>query len=176
MQDEATSISGEFAGLYDDLRTVAARELRAERRNHTLRATALVHEAYLRLSKTKGVQWSNRSHFLAMAAKTMRQVLVDHARARRCAKRGGAAERITLCEGHLIAQPELDVEALDQALARLEAFDTRQSQIVEMRFFAGMSAEEIADVLDVSSKTVKRDWAMARAWLRLQLTGLEDAG
>jgi RNA polymerase sigma factor (TIGR02999 family) len=165
------SVAQEFSKRYKELRAVAARELRSERPNHTLRTTALVHEAYLRLSAAETLEWENRAHFLALAAKAMRQALVDHARARSRTKRGGVHEQIMLEETHLVTEQEVDIEALHETLLRFEKLDPRQAQIVEMRFFAGMSIDEIALALSISSKTVKRDWAMARAWLKLELQG-----
>ena len=153
------------------MRAAAARELRHERPNHTLRATALVHEAYVRLSASQELDWNGQAHFLALAAKAMRQVLVDYGRARGRARRGGPRERITLQETHLVTRRDVDIEALDEALARLEKLDERQARIVEMRFFAGMTVEEIAGALSICSKTVTRDWAMARAWLKIELEG-----
>jgi RNA polymerase sigma factor (TIGR02999 family) len=168
---EPTGLAQEFCECYDELRAAAARQLRSERPNHTLRATALVHEAYVRLRHSAELQWSDRTHFLSLAARTMRQVLVDYARSRGRAKRGGTREPILVEEWHLVTHRDIDIEALDEALARLEALDPRQGQIVEMRFFAGMSVEEVAEALSLSPKTVKRDWAMARTWLKLQLAG-----
>lgn len=171
MASEGNRYSGEFAALYEELRVVARKQLGSERRHHTLRPTALVNEAYLRLSRAKTLDLNDRTHFLNVAARTMRQVLVDYARARMRSKRGGALERITLADNHLTHEPSVDLEALNEALTRLESLDARQASIVDMRFFAGMSDQEISDVLGVSVKTVQRDWAMARAWLNLQLRG-----
>ena len=139
----------------------------------TLQATGLVHEVYLRLARrTKG--FSDESHFLSTAARTMRHVLVDHARARKRQKRGGGAVLVTLGSLEAPAEPAengVDVLALDEALTRLSAWDERQSRIVELRFFTGLSVSEVANVMAISEKTVKRDWAMARAWLQRELTG-----
>lgn len=149
--------------VYDELRTLAGSQLRRERPEHTLRATALVHEAYLKLSGGVGLDVADRSHFMAVAARAMRQVLVDHARRRAAAKRGGGLHRTTLTDG--TASVELRAEellALDQAL---EGLEERQRQVVEMRFFAEMEEAEIARVLGVSERTVRRDWVKARAWL-----------
>jgi len=171
LREELRALTQEFCERYEELHAAAARELRSERPNHTLRATALVHEAYLRLSSSANLEWQDRTHFLALAAKAMRQVLVDYARSRSRAKRGGGREQIALEESSLITKRPVDIAALDQALDRLEALDERQARIVEMRFFAGMTVEEVAQELSISSKTVKRDWAMARAWLKLQIEG-----
>jgi RNA polymerase sigma factor (TIGR02999 family) len=148
---------------------MARRQLGRERPFHTLQTTALVHEAYVRLSPKP--YWRDRAEFLAAASQLMREILIDHARARSRLKRGGDPLRITLDELKLAIRlrDEVDVLALDQALQRLERLDARQARIVEMRFFAGMSVEEVAQILDVSSKTINRDWAMARAWLRREL-------
>jgi RNA polymerase sigma-70 factor, ECF subfamily len=152
--------------VYDELRRLAARYLARERPGQTIQATALVHEAYLRLFRDKGLHWQNRPHFLAIAAQSMRHILVERARARRSYKRGGDRERITL-EAELAGTPaqSLDIIALDQALERLAALDQQHARIVELRFFAGLTVEETADMIGVSPATVKRDWAIARAWL-----------
>ncbi|MGD8869818.1 MAG: sigma-70 family RNA polymerase sigma factor [Gemmatimonadales bacterium] len=149
--------------VYDELRRMAARQLRRERAGHTLHATALVHEAYLKLAGSGTVEAVDRGHFMAIAARAMRQVLVDHARRRNAEKRGGDWEQTTLSDGDkpLEFQPE-ELLALDRALDEL---DERQRQVVECRFFAGMEEEEIAVALGVSARTVRRDWVKARAWL-----------
>ena len=149
--------------VYDELRQLAARQLRRERAGHTLHATALVHEAYVKLAGGGAVEAADRGHFMAIAARAMRQVLVDHARRRNAEKRGGGWEQTTLSDGDapLEFQPD-ELLALDQAL---EELDERQRQVVECRFFAGMEEEEIAAVLGVSARTVRRDWVKARAWL-----------
>jgi len=175
MASEGNRYSGEFAVLYEELRAVARKQLASERRGHTLRPTALVNEAFLRLSRAKTIPLNDRAHFLNIAARTMRQVLVDYARARVRAKRGCALERITLADVHLTQEPNVDLDALNEALTRLEGLDARQASIVDMRFFAGMSDQEIAGVLGVSAKTVQRDWAMARSWLNMQLRGAGSA-
>lgn len=162
--------------VYDELRRLAASYLRRERPGQTLQPTALVHEAYLRLAKARDLSWQNRSHFLAIAANSMRQILVERARARHALKRGGAGERITLDEGRLAAPaPEVDVLALDQALTRLAALDTEQARIVELRYFGGLTIEEVAETLDRSPATVKRAWTVARAWLHRELGGIEPS-
>jgi RNA polymerase sigma-70 factor, ECF subfamily len=160
-----------FSLVYDELRRIAASYLRRERRDHTLQPTALVHEAYLRLVDQSAQNWQNRVHFLGIGAHLMRQILVDHARKRHAAKRGGSAQPITLDDlatpGAM--EPE-DLLALDEALSRLEERDSRQSQIVEMRFFGGLTEEEIGRHFGVSPRTIKRDWSVARAWLYAEIT------
>jgi RNA polymerase sigma factor (TIGR02999 family) len=156
--------------IYDDLRALASRYMRNEAADHTLQPTALVHEAFLRLVDTDRVEWKTRAHFMAVAARTMRRILVDHARRRNAAKRGGG-KKVTLVEGLAFnEQRPLDLVALDEALAKLAVIDGRQSSVVELRFFGGLAVEEIADVLDVSTATVKRDWRFARAWLLHELS------
>jgi RNA polymerase sigma factor (TIGR02999 family) len=156
--------------VYAELRQIARRCLRGERLDHTLQATALVNEAFLRLVDTRQVHWQNRLHFLAMSARLMRRVLVDSARAKRADKRGGDAVRVSLSDA-LGRSDDLgaDVVALNDALDHLEQVDPRKGRIVELRFFAGLSVEEAAAVLDVSSQTVARDWTFAKAWLRREL-------
>jgi RNA polymerase sigma factor (TIGR02999 family) len=175
--------AGELMPLvYDELRRLAANYLRHERPGQTLQATALVHEAFLRLSREKNQPWKNRTHFLAIAALSMRQILVQRARARQADKRGGAhVERIALDES-VIADESLsrhsaeradasgvDVLALDSALDKLAALDPQQAKIVEMRYFGGLTVEEAADALGISPATVKRHWTIARAWLKHEL-------
>jgi RNA polymerase sigma factor (TIGR02999 family) len=146
----------------------------AERPGHDLQATALINEAYLRLVDWKDIQWADRAHFFGMAANMMRRVLVDHARRRDRAKRGGDAIHVSLIEAAHVATPErADVLALDEALQRLEALDPRKSRIVEMRFFGGLSLEETAEALNVSVATVRRDWSLARAWLFRELKAID---
>jgi RNA polymerase sigma factor (TIGR02999 family) len=156
--------------VYEELRRVARRHLGRERPNHTLQSSALVHEAYLRLVENVQPQWQNRAHFFGVAAQVMRHLLVDHARNCRAAKRGGGAPRITLdAEIALPQKREVDLEALDDALHRLAKLDLQQSQMIELRFFGGLSIEETAIVLGISPATVKREWATARAWLQREL-------
>lgn len=156
--------------VYDELRALAQTYLQAERRNHTLQATALVHEAYVRLVKQDAVEWHDRAHFFAVASQAIRRILVDHARARATAKRGGDRARVALEDCvDLPAAPDVDLVALDAALARLAELHPRQAQVVELRFFGGLSLPEIADYLGVSSRTADGDWSMARAWLRREL-------
>lgn len=157
--------------LYAELRRIAARALRGERPGQTLQPTALVHEAYLRLLKDDSLSFQNRAHFLAIAARSMRQILVEHARARGAKKRGGQRQRVTLDEGAAAAPPrEVELVALDAALERLERIDPAHARIVELRFFGGLTNEEAAEALNVSPATVKRRWAVARAWLYRELT------
>jgi RNA polymerase sigma factor (TIGR02999 family) len=162
-----------FPLVYDGLRRLASRSLLRERAGHTLQATALVNEAYLKLVDQHAVRWQERAHFFAVAARIMRRILVDHARRHNAGKRGGGAARLTIQDSWLAATGPADVDllALEEALERLEAIDPRQSRIVELRFFAGLTVEEAADVLDVSPATVKNDWRVARAWLFAELSG-----
>jgi RNA polymerase sigma-70 factor (ECF subfamily) len=157
--------------LYNELRHLAASYLRRERSDHTLQPTALVHEAYLRLVEQAEQNWQNKAHFLAMSARVMRHILVDHARQRHAAKRGGHERPLPLDEDIVLGvqQPE-ELVALDEALSRLETLDRRQSQIVEMHFFGGLTKEEISQMLGLSVRTVKRDWNIARAWLYAEMT------
>jgi len=160
-----------FPLVYDELRRMAARKLRDERTSHTLSATALVHEAWLELTKLNRIKWQNRSHYLAIAAQAMRRILIDYAVARSRQKRGGGQAPLHL-DGDVWAVAETrgdELLALDEALVRLRALNERQAQIVEYRFFGGMSVEETADTLKVSPATVKREWATARAWLNREL-------
>jgi len=157
--------------VYAELRRQAARALRREGEGHTLQATALVHEAWLRLDGQHDARWESRTQFLAVAAQMMRRVLVDHARARRALKRGGAGTQVTLGDAdHAVASSDdVDVLALDEALARLATIDPRKARLVELRYFAGMSIPEAATALGVSLATVGREWAVARMWLRREL-------
>lgn len=158
--------------VYDELRRLAAGYLRRERPGQTIQATALVHEAYLRLVAERAHGWQNRTHFLAIAALSMRQILVQRARRRHAAKRGGDPERITLDDRLLAANDHtsIDILALDEALERLAALDPQQAQIVELRYFGGLTVEEIAETIEVSPATVKRHWTLARAWLKRELS------
>jgi RNA polymerase sigma factor (TIGR02999 family) len=156
--------------VYEELKRLATRYLRRERREHTLQSTALVHEAWLRLIDQKHVHWQNRAQFFGIAAEMIRRILIDHARNRQAAKRGDGALKLTLDDA--LAAPDirdLDLVALDDALQDLAKFDPQQSRMVELRFFAGLSIEESAEVLGVSPATVKREWAAARAWLYREL-------
>ena len=156
--------------VYDELHRMAARYMRSERPNHTLQATALVHEAYLQLSKQHPAGWKDRAHFLAVAATNMRAILVDYARARGADKRGGGQPRLSLEESLVLAQGRSgELLALDEALKKLAEFAPRESRVVELRYFGGLSVEETAEALQVSEKTVKRDWRHARNWLHGQI-------
>lgn len=162
--------------VYDELRRLAGRYLRRERINHTLQSTALVHEAYLRLIDQSRVQWQNRAHFFGVAAQMIRRILVDHARGHQAAKRGSGVARLSLDEALDASAPrDLDLVALDDALETLARLDPQQSRIIELRYFAGLSIEETAEVVGVSPATVKREWASARAWLfrELNRTGID---
>jgi RNA polymerase sigma factor (TIGR02999 family) len=157
--------------VYNELRRIARRRLRAERPDHTLESAALVHEAYFRLLEGETPSWHDRAHFFCVAAQLMRHILVDHARHRRAAKRGGGAPRLTLdTKIALLPKPEVDLLALDDALNKLTSLDSQQSRIIEMKFFGGLSIEETAAVLDISPATVKREWATARAWLQREMS------
>jgi RNA polymerase sigma factor (TIGR02999 family) len=152
--------------VYPELREIARRCLSRERSDHTIQATALVHEAYLRLVDIKRIKWQDRAHFFAVGARAMRRVLVDYARARDCAKREGCVCRTVLNEALLLSpQPDPVVIQLDEALARLAEFDLRKAKVGEMRYFGGLTAEEIAVVLHISVQSVKRDWSLAKSWL-----------
>jgi RNA polymerase sigma-70 factor, ECF subfamily len=160
--------------VYDELRRRAARYMRAQPTGHTLQTTALVHEAYLRLVDQEGVEWQGRAHFFSVAARAMRSILVDHARGRHAAKRGGAARALTLGAADAVADretaPGVDVLALDEALSRLAELDPRQGRVVELRYFGGLSIGEAAAALGVSHATVERDWSTARLWLKRELS------
>lgn len=164
-----------FPLVYDELQRIAHRQLGAERPDHTLETSALVHEAYIKLVGLDRMEWRGRAHFFAAAAGAMRRILIDHAERRRALKRGGGRRRVPLDGVDLPSQLALDERsldellALDQALDRLRVMDERQAKVVECRFFAGMSIDEVAEALDVSPMTVKRDWTAARAWLNREL-------
>jgi RNA polymerase sigma factor (TIGR02999 family) len=172
--------------MYEELRQLAQRHLRRERSNHTMQKTALVNEAFMRLVGQQSVDWQSRAHFIGLASKLMRRVLVDYARARLADKRGGGAGVLSLDEmaapeadeapdttptalQHLDAHTQEEVSAIDQALVRLEQIDARQAQIVEMRYFGGLTVEQTAEAIGISDATVKREWTLARAWLRREL-------
>lgn len=160
--------------VYDELRRIAKRSQRRERSNHTVQATALVHEAYLKLVDQRHVRWQDRAHFFGVAAQVMRRILVDQARRRHAAKRGSGSKPVSLTEIALAAEaPEVDLVAIDDLLQRLAARDRRQSQIVELRFFGGLTIEETAEVLRLSPATIKGEWRLARAWLYGELHGGE---
>jgi RNA polymerase sigma factor (TIGR02999 family) len=156
--------------VHDELRAIARRYLRNERAGHTLQPTALANEAYLRLVDLDRIDWRGRAHFFAVAAGIIRRTLIDHARKRRAARRGAGAKRVSLEDTVLFADERPDeLVELDEALEQLRKLDARQERIVELRFFAGLSVEETAEVLGISARTVKREWAVARAWLRAEL-------
>ncbi len=164
--------------VYAELHRLAAGYLRQERAGHTLQATALVHEAYLQIRKLDKVEWKNRAHFIGIAACTMRQILVDHARRHGAQKRGGGKMQILPAGAALVSEPDLNVLALDQALERFSRDYPRQARVVELRFFGGLTTEETVEVLnglsqEVSSRTVERDWRFARAWLHKEMAGEE---
>ena len=174
--------------VYSELRQLADRHLRGERLNHTLERTALVHEAYLRLINQRNACWQGRAHFIGLASQLMRRILVDHARGRLSAKRGGGATPVSLDQTGVVlaraddeggaglealslaSDPSIDLESIDSALRRMESLDPAQGRIVELRFFGGLSIEETARLVGVSPATVKREWVLARAWLRRELT------
>ena len=156
--------------VYQDLRRAAHRYMLRERSSHTLQTTDLIHEAYLRLLGARRISWQNRAHFLAICARLMRRVLVDFARARGYRKRGGAVPHLALNEAFTVSsRPDPNLVALDDALGRLAEVDPRKSQVVELRFFGGLSVEETAAALNVSPETVMRDWKLAKAWLRTEM-------
>ena len=156
--------------VYDDLRATARRYMRRERPDHTLQATALVNETYARLLDIRRIQWQDRAHFLAMAARLMRRILVEFARARGYQKRGGARSRVSLTDSlRGVDAPSYDVLALNQVLDRLAVLDPRRGQIVELRFFGGLTIEETAAALEISSDTVVRDWKLAKSWLAREM-------
>jgi RNA polymerase sigma-70 factor, ECF subfamily len=167
-RNDAAAISAMMPEVYEDLRRLAETFLRGERTAHTLQRTALVHEAFLRLIGEKNLVWQNRGHFIGIFARVMRQTLINYAVARHRLKRGGSDPlRLTL---EFYDSRKIDVTALDQALQALEALDERQARIVELRFFAGLTVEETAELLEISPATVKRDWTMAKIWLRRELS------
>ena len=156
--------------VYEELRRIARRQWRRQGAGQTLDATALIHEAYLRLADQTEVRWQNRAHFFGVAAKAMRHIVVDHVRTRRAAKRGGAARRVPLDALSVGIERPVDVVALDDALQSLAALDQRKSQVVELKYFGGLAVREIAEVLHVSEETVARDWRLARTWLLRELS------
>src|SRR4051812_49929672 len=172
MNDDRQSVNSLLPDVYQELRRLAANYLRRERPGQTLQPTALVHEAYIRVMKDRPDRWQNRAHFCAIAAHSMRQILIERARARGAQKRGGAQPRVTLDEGLVAADaPSFDLVALDDALQRLEAIDAEQARLVELRFFGGLTIEETAAAMNISPATVKRHWTVARAWLARELAG-----
>jgi RNA polymerase sigma factor (TIGR02999 family) len=157
--------------IYAELRRLASSYLRRERPDHTLQATALVHEAFMKLVDQRAVRWQNRAHFFGIAAQAMRRILVDHARAHSAEKRGSGERAVSLDEAvALVGAPSVDLLALDEALTRLTTLDPEQSRVVELRFFGGLTIEETAEVMDVSPATVGREWTLAKAWLYAELT------
>lgn len=161
--------------VYDELRAIARRYMNRERSGHTLQTAALINEAWLRLVDKQDIAWQNRTHFFAISARIMRNLLVDHARARQMEKRGGGAVQVSLNEAIAGSEPEMTVDmlSLDEALTRLAEFDERKARIVELRFFGGLSADETAEALDLSEITIKREWLKAKAWLFRELRGTE---
>ena len=158
--------------VYQELRLQASRYLRKERRDHTLQTTALINEAYLKLIDQKNVKWQNRAHFFGISAQAMRRILVDHARSKHREKRGGDAEKISLEDAGVVVAQEnrsVDLIALDEALTKLAKMDEQKARIVELRYFSGLSVEETAEVMTVSTNTVERHWTMAKAWLHREL-------
>lgn len=160
--------------IYAELHDIAERQMRHERGDHTLQPTALVNEAFLRLAGNHDADWKNRQHFLSLAAQAMRRILVDHARRRNAQKRGGRQDKLELNDALRLSSDDehdaMDLESLDESLEQLAALDPRQAKVVELRFFGGLSVEETAEVLEISTATVKRDWAFARAWLKRALS------
>ena len=157
--------------VYEELRRIARRYMRGERVGHTLQSEALVNEAYLKLIDVKNMDWQNRAHFFAMSSALMRRILVDYARSRNYAKRGGRQYKLSLSKADRVAgNPDVDLVALDEALKVLSPMNEQQSRIVELRFFGGLTIEETAEALGVSHATVEREWAVARAWLRRELS------
>jgi len=156
--------------VYPELRKIAGRYLRRETSGHTLQPTALVNEAYLQLMGQRDKEWQNRSHFFAVAAQLMRRILVDYARTRKAGKREGGRQRLELTDALMVSEDRLDeIISVDSALDKLAEFDARKSRVVELRFFGGLTEEEVADVLQVNTRTVRRDWNFAKAWLHGEL-------
>ena len=169
---DASAQSRLFDRVYRELKALAAAKLRAERADHTLQPSALVNEAYVRFLGRTDVPWENRAHFFSTAAGTMRRILIDHARAKRADKRDGALHRVELDDALVLADQDVDgLIAVDEALQQLAEWDERQANVVNLKVFAGLQCEEIAAALNVSERTVKRDWRMARAWLVTRLKG-----
>lgn len=172
---DAAALSTLLPLVYDELRRLAASHMRRERPGQTMQATALVHDVYLRLAQDSKLSWQNRAHFFGIASRSMRQILVERARSRRAAKRGGSRVRITFEPAGIAGpQPSFDLEVLDEALTRLAAFDAELAHLVDVRFFGGLSIEEAAEALGISPATVKRRWVLAKAWLAREL-GAEPA-
>ena len=175
-EDERQSLDSLLPLVYKELRRLAAGYLRREKPGQTLQPTALVHEAYMRLMKDRPDRWQNRAHFCAIAAHSMRQILIERARARGAAKRGGVRHRVTLDDALAAGEDRsIDLLALDEALERLAAIDPEQARLVELRFFGGLTVEETAEAMDISPATVKRHWTIAKAWLTRELEGPSTA-
>lgn len=174
MSESSRSLDALLPELYGEMRRLAAWAMQSERPDHTLQPTALVHEAYLRLYRIADLDTGDRRRLLALASRTMRRILVDHARARKAAKRGAGGVQVTLAEDALSTSPPFDLIALDEALDRLEALDPRQARILELRFLAGLSVPETAEAVGVSEPTVKRETATGRAWLYREMMGSEE--
>lgn len=172
-QGDETALERLTPLVYGELRKIAKKYMAGERRGHTLQVTALINEAYVRLVDMPQPAWQNRAHFFALSARIMRRILVDLARSRRYQKRGGAAQQVTLDERLLVTAPGRDLVALDDALTALARVDERKSRVVELRYFGGLSADEAAEVLDVSPKTVLREWQTAKVWLLRELSADE---
>jgi RNA polymerase sigma-70 factor (ECF subfamily) len=173
-EGDQTALDRLFPLVYEEMRRLARYYMRSERPEHILQTTALINEAYIRLVDHKGMRWQNRAHFYAVAAQAMRRMLVDHARSRHYEKRGGGAHMVELDEAATVAQEQAaEMVALDDALNHLAAVGPRQSKVVELRYFGGMSVEETAEVLGVSTVTVMRDWRAAKAWLLRKITSDE---
>lgn len=175
-QGRAGAAAKLIPAVYDELRRLASRQMRRERPDHTLQATALVHEAYLKLVHQRSAHWQNRAHFFGVAAQVMRRILIDHARGHLREKRGGDQQLVALDEA-IVFSPEKSeyLVRVDEALERLTKLDARQGKIVELRFFGGLTVEEIAEILKVSTKTVKREWSTAKAWLHGELKSSHGA-
>lgn len=174
-RDQVNSL---MAAIYEDMRRLAHAHLSAERANHTLQPTALVHEAYLRLVNQHSAEWTDRLHFFSLASRIIRRILIDHARERKALKRGGAERPVSIHDNDAIApERDLDLLALDEALRELAEIDERQARVVELRFFGGCTVDEIAELLAVGKRTVDRDWLAAKAWLFCRLAeagGVDD--
>jgi RNA polymerase sigma factor (TIGR02999 family) len=170
---EAGALDALVPMLYDDMREMAAYYLRQERVGHTLQPTALAHEVFLRLIQQRDVTWQNRAHFMGLVAQIMRRVLADHARRHGAQKRGGGLVRVGLEDQEIASQGQVGADELDTALENLAKLEGRQAKVVELRFYGGLSIEETAEVLGTSPATVKRDWAIARAWLHRELGGAQ---
>ncbi|MEM8678412.1 MAG: ECF-type sigma factor [Planctomycetota bacterium] len=160
-----------MAAIYADMRRIAEKHLRAERADHTLQPTALVHEAYLKLINQRGTDWKDRAHFFAIASRIIRRILVDHARQKKAAKRGAGQERVSMEDAELhLGNSDVDLMALDEALNDLAQLDAQQAKVVEMRFFGGLTLAEIAEALNMGRRSVDRSWSAARAWLYVRLS------